>query len=131
MACSCHSKQKKNILNVNPLDYCSNCASKHMNLAYQCWNQFQYEIVNRDYVSGQLRNAMNHLKDQHRQLAIKIRDLAIVIQECKDLQQVTPIKQQMKILVQEVRQIFFIDYPQVKRKLEEIKLKFQENNING
>lgn len=86
MACNCHGKDGKSVIRTSAYDQCTTCARKHIKNAWSKWNEFTYEEDNRDYVSAQLRDAADHLKFTYRDLALELRDLAVAIEEWKDIE---------------------------------------------
>ena len=78
-----------------------------------------YEDDNRDYVSAQLRDAADHLKFSHRETALRLRDLAVVIEEVRD-KEFGSIAQELEKLRNETRELFYKDYPEARRRLEEL-----------
>jgi len=64
MACHCHGKKGESVLIAKPFDQCTACARKHVKNAWSKWNEFTYEDENRDYVSAQLRDAADHVRNR-------------------------------------------------------------------
>lgn len=85
MSCSCHTKHRLVIEGaVKPDDQCTTCAAKHIEMARAAWCEFVYEEANRRWVAGHVRLAVEHLKYDHRETALKLRDLAVIIEDNKD-----------------------------------------------
>ena len=122
MACHCHGKKGESVLIAKPFDQCTACARKHVKNAWSKWNEFTYEDENRDYVSAQLRDAADHLKIEHRDTALKCRDLAIIIEENKDMENGC-VQNRMNELLTETRMLFYQDHPDAEKRLDLIKMK--------
>lgn len=112
MACACHGKEGKQILDraVPPDDQCTACASKHINSAKSAWGEFTYEEDNRRYVAGQLRLAIEHLKIDHFETALHCRDVAMLIEENKD-ESKHDIRNRIDTLLKEAINLFYKDHP--------------------
>lgn len=121
MACHCHGKRGSVVRIASPEDQCTMCARKHVKNAWSKWGEFTYEEDNRDYVSAQLRDAADHLKYEHRETALKCRDLAVVIEENRDAE-FGDIAAALTELRREVRSLFYIDHPDAAERLEELRL---------
>ena len=119
MACSCHGKNGESVHTVKPYDQCTTCARKHVKSAWSKWNEFTYEDDNRDYVSAQLRDAADHLKFDHKETALKCRDLAVAIEEVKDQQS---IAEQLENLLEETRNLYYVNHPDAAERLEKLRL---------
>ena len=91
-----------------------------MKAAWSKWQEFTYEDDNRDYVSAQLRDAADHLKFTHRELALRLRDLAVVIEEVRD-RDYGSIAEELDQLRIETRELYYADYPEARKRLEELK----------
>lgn len=118
-ACQCHGKNGVSVAQTSPFDQCTMCARKHVKSAWSKWGEFTYEEDNRDYVSAQLRDAADHLKFSHRETALKLRDLAVVIEENKD-KEYGDISAAIDALRSETRELFYGDHPEAKARLEEL-----------
>ena len=119
MACNCHGKNGVSVERTSAYDQCTSCARKHIKSAWSKWGEFTYEEDNRDYVSAQLRDAADHLKYEHREMALKCRDLAMVIEENRDAE-FGNIAAELDALRIESRNLFYADHPEAKRRLEEL-----------
>ena len=119
MACSCHGKKGVAISKTSPFDQCTTCAKKHIVKAWNLFCEFTYTADNRDAISGQLRNAVDHLMYDHRDLALKVRDLAVVIEEARD----DELRDEWAAVLEGVRAAFDADHPEVVARLEELKKK--------
>lgn len=117
MACSCHGKQGIATRKTNPYDQCTTCAKKHIVKAWNLFNEFTYTDDNRDAISGQLRNAADHLKDDHRETALYVRDLAVLIEENRDKE----IGDMWDKILTEVREYYYIDHPDAARRLLQLR----------
>lgn len=123
MSCSCHGKKGEIVKSmVKPFDQCTACARKHVNLAWSLWNEFTYEEDNRDYVSVQLRNAVNHLMFTYRETALKLRDLAVIIEENRDAEYQS-ISERLDALKVETRNLFYKDHPEALSRLQDLRQK--------
>lgn len=120
MACSCHGRMGVAVRKTSPEDQCTVCARKHVKAAWSKWGEFTYEEDNRDYCSAQLRDAADHLKFSHRETALKLRDLAVIIEENWDaeLEDIAAVLNALRI---ETRDLFYADHPEAKKRLEELK----------
>ena len=119
MACNCHGKNGVSVGRTSAFDQCTTCARKHVKAAWSKWQEFTYEDDNRDYVSAQLRDAADHLKFSHRETALRLRDLAVVIEEVRD-KEFGSIAQELEKLRIETRELFYKDSPEALRRLEEL-----------
>ena len=120
MACNCHGKNGVSVGRTSAYDQCTACARKHIKSAWSKWGEFTYEEDNRDYVSAQLRDAADHLKYEHRETALKCRDLAMTIEENRDAEYGN-IAAELNALRIESRELFYADHPDVKLRLEDLK----------
>ena len=120
MACKCHGKNGVSVERTSAYDQCTACARKHIKSAWSKWGEFTYEEDNRDYVSAQLRDAADHLKYEHRETALKCRDLAMAIEENRDAEYGN-IAAELNALRIESRELFYADHPDVKLRLEDLK----------
>ncbi len=120
MACSCHGRMGVAVRKTSPEDQCAVCARKHVKAAWSKWGEFTYEEDNRDYCSAQLRDAADHLKFSHRETALKLRDLAVIIEENRDaeLEDIAAVLNALRI---ETRDLFYADHPEAKKRLEKLK----------
>ena len=64
-----------------------------------------------------MRDAADHLKFSHRETALKLRDLAIVIEENRDAE-FGNVAQALDALLIETRALFYADHPDAKTRLE-------------
>nr|DAG83196.1 MAG TPA: hypothetical protein [Caudoviricetes sp.] len=117
MGCNCHGKKGIRIQFAAPDDQCTACARKHVKAAWSKWGEFTYEEDNRDYCSAQLRDAADHLKFSHRETALKLRDLAVIIEENRDAE-LGDIAAVLNALRIETRDLFYADHPEAKKRLE-------------
>lgn len=125
MACACHGKLKQRVNTTKPEDQCTACARKHIKDAWTAWGEFTYQELNRDYVSGQIRAAINHLKYDHADFAMQLRDLAMVIQENKE-PNTKYVKTQLDRFLFISRNLFYKDNPEIPQRLQVLKLKQQQ-----
>lgn len=119
MACSCHGKDGLSVRVARPFDQCTTCAKKHIVKAWNLFNEFTYTDDNRDVISGQLRNAVDHLMYEHRETALLARDLAVMIEENRDGE----IGDMWERLLAQVRQHYNADHPEAAKRLAELKLR--------
>lgn len=85
MACSCHGITKNEVGGkVAADDQCTTCALKHIEMASAAWGEFLYEEENRRWVAAHLRLAVEHLKIDHKATAVKVRDVAVIIEMAQD-----------------------------------------------
>ena len=118
MACSCHTKSGTGVKKVSPFDQCSTCAKKHIVKAWTMWNEFTYTEDNRDFITGNLRLATDHLMYEHRETALMARNLAVLIEENRDGE----IGDGWDELLNAVRNDFRADHPDAAERLEELRL---------
>jgi hypothetical protein len=117
MSCNCHGKNGVSVGRTSPYDQCSSCAKKHIVKAWSLWNEFTYLDDNRDTISGQLRLAVDHLMYDHRDTALKARNLAMLIEENRDKE----IGSQWQELLEAVRGHFYADNPRMAKRLNKLK----------
>lgn len=120
MACNCHGRNGVSVSRTSPYDQCTMCARKHVKAAWSKWGEFTYEEDNRDYVSAQLRDAADHLKYDHRETALRLRDLAVAVEENRD-REFGPIADRLNELRLETRELFYADHPEARERLEELR----------
>jgi hypothetical protein len=121
MACFCHGKKGEAVKVTSPYDQCTTCARKHVKNAWGAFGEFTYEDDNRDYVSDQLRKAADHLKYEHREIALLCRDMAISIEENKDKLDYASISEALNDLRIATRELYYKEHPDAKQRLEEMK----------
>ena len=121
MACFCHGKKGEVVKVTSPYDQCTTCARKHVKNAWGAFGEFTYEDDNRDYVSDQLRKAADHLKYEHREIALLCRDMAISIEENKDKLDYASISEALNDLRIATRELSYKEHPDAKQRLEEMK----------
>lgn len=86
MSCACHGKNGEQVNGtVFPEDQCVVCAAKHLAMARAAWGEFTYELVNRFWCAGHIRLAVEHLKIDNKEFALKLRDLAVAIENVQDI----------------------------------------------
>lgn len=117
MACNCHGKKGLSVRKTRPYDQCTTCAKKHIVKAWNLFNEFTYEDDNRDVITGQLRNAADHLMYEHRDLALDVRDLAVMIEENRDEE----ITGEWETILAGVRKAFYADHPDALERLEKLR----------
>lgn len=120
MACSCHGKEKMRVVRTKPTDQCTACARKHARDAWSAYNECAYEIENREFVAGQLRDAMRHLQRDHREEALRCRDLALVIEEVRDVDSLSGTLASLDKLRQDILQLYLADHPEVVERMERL-----------
>ena len=120
MPCTCHGSKGEIIKGkVLPDDPCTVCASKHVNLAATAWGEFTYEMDNRLYVAGHLRLAAEHLRKNHRHLALQARDVAVAVEMVRD-KNLADIAARIKELQASVRTVFDMEHPDVVQRLDKL-----------
>lgn len=122
MACNCHGTAGVKVSRTSPFDQCTTCARKHVKNAWSKWHEFTYEDDNRDYISGQLRDAADHLKFDHREVALQCRDLAVIIEEVKDLEYGN-VAEALDVLRKNTLALFYADHPDAAERLAELERK--------
>ena len=116
MSCSCHGTDGKSVQKSNPYDQCTMCARKHVKSAWSKYGEFCYEDDTRDYVSAQLRDAADHLKYDHKETALKCRQLAMEIEENREDRK--EMSKALDDLRKEVLELFYLDHPEARSRLE-------------
>ena len=118
-ACPCHGKKGGAVTYTAPHDQCTVCAQKHIDKAHGLFCEFTYTEANRREIHTQLRLAVDHLMYDHYDLAVKARDLAVIIQMARDAE----ITTEWDDLLDGVADAFFADHPEVKQRLEILRVK--------
>lgn len=116
MACSCHGRDGAAVIRISPFDQCTACAKKHIVKAWSLWNEFLYADDNRDSISGQLRLAVDHLMYDHRDIALKARDLAVLIEENRDVES----GDRWDELLRQIRDAYRADHPDHAGRLKQL-----------
>jgi len=116
MSCNRHGKSGAAVTRTSPFDQCSTCAKKHVVKAWNLFHEFLYTDDNRDAISGQLRLAADHLMYDHREAAVKARDLAIMIEENRDAE----IATEWDDLLAAIREAFNADHPDAAERLAQL-----------
>lgn len=91
MSCSCQKMPDSERTGVTPYSPCERCAKKHVVAAWAAWHELSHEADNRDYCSGNLRLAAEHLAGIDRSLAMRCRDVAVRIEDFDDFDGDRPI----------------------------------------
>lgn len=120
MACSCHGAAKARVVKTLPTDQCTMCAHKHMDDALSLFNELPYERLNRRWVVGYIRDAMRHLQQDHREVALELRDLAIAIDEVHDDAYPDGLAAEIRRLADKCDELFLADNPQVIERLDRL-----------
>lgn len=120
MACACHgdngvAKEGR----MKPTEQCTMCAYKHLEMALSAYGELSYEIDNREYVAGQLRLAVEHLKINHRDVALSIRDLAVQIEMSNDLIK-KEFYENLEKMLKTARELLYADHPEILERLKQI-----------
>ena len=118
-ACSCHGRRGVAVTTTAPYDQCTVCAKKHIDKAYELFREFTYTDDNRRTIHGQLRCAADHLMYDHRDLALEVRDLAVMIQEARDAE----ITTEWNDVLIGVDAAFYEDHPEILERLEKLRKK--------
>lgn len=85
MSCACHGIKGERVEGrTEPDSQCTTCALKHVEMAMEAWGEFLYEEDNRRWCARHLRLAVEHLKIDHRDTALKCREAANVIELALD-----------------------------------------------
>lgn len=126
MSCSCHGKKGERIEGkVAPDSQCTTCALKHVEMAMEAWGEFTYEEDNRRWCARHLRLSVEHLKDDHRETAIRCREIATTIEMAQDKSR-GDVKDNLHTLYKEVLELFKADHPDYVERLS----KLQDNQEN-
>lgn len=118
MGCACHGKKGEATVKMRPDDQCTMCAYKHVKSAWSAYGEFTYEDDNRDYVSGQLRLAIEHLKYSHRDFALELRDIAVALEKAEDA---GALSDRLYKALAASRDLFRQDHPEVAERLETLR----------
>lgn len=111
MACKCHGTTKNEVNGkVAANDQCTTCALKHIEMAQTAWGEFLYEEENRRWVAAHLRLAVEHLKIDHKQTAIEVRDVAVAIELANDKSR-NDIRERLAEIHNEALELFKADNP--------------------
>lgn len=111
MACKCHGTTKNEVNGkVAANDQCTTCALKHIEMAMTAWGEFLYEEENRRWVAAHLRLAVEHLKIDHKQTAMKVRDVAVAIELANDKDR-NDIRLRLAEIHNEALELFKADNP--------------------
>lgn len=98
MNCNCNQPDDAPQTGVTPHTQCPKCAKKHIVAAWSAWQELGHERDNRDYCSGNLRLAAEHLATLDPSLATACRDCAIRIEDFDDFDGDRPIKDDINAL---------------------------------
>lgn len=121
MACKCHGTTKNEVNGkVAANDQCTTCALKHIEMAMVAWGEFLYEEENRRWVAAHLRLAVEHLKIDHKQTAIEVRDVAVAIELANDKSK-NDIRDRLESIHSEVLELFKADNPDYAERLSKLK----------
>lgn len=121
MSCYCHGKKgEAKSGRVRPDDQCTMCAYKHLLMACGAYSELSYEEDNREWVAGQLRLAVEHLKLEHREFALEIRDLAVMVEMAKDESRANFIAR-LNDSGRRVRELMHNDHPDVSERLSTVR----------
>ena len=116
MSCSCHGKSGVSVTRTSPYDQCTMCAKKHVVKAWSLFNEFSYADDNRDAMTGQLRLAADHLMFNHVETARLARDLAVMLEENRDLE----LGDRWDALLAAVRRDFNAEHPEVAERIRNL-----------
>lgn len=121
MACKCHGTTRNEVNGkVAANDQCTTCALKHIEMAMAAWGEFLYEEENRRWVAAHLRLAVEHLKIDHKQTAIEVRDVAVAIELANDKSR-NDIRERLESIHAEVLGLFKADNPDYAERIEKLK----------
>lgn len=98
MTCSCNKLDSSVLTGVTPYTQCPQCAKKHIVSVWTAWQELGHERDNRDYCSGNLRLAAEHLAKIAPELATACRDCAVRIEDFDDFDGDRPIKDDIESL---------------------------------
>ena len=126
MSCSCHGKKGEKIEGrVTPDAQCTTCALKHVEMAMEAWGEFTYEEDNRRWCARHLRLAVEHLKFDHRDVALQCREVATTIELAEDKNN-HDIHDQLLDLYNRTLELFKTDHPDYLERMA----KLQDNQKN-
>ena len=119
MSCSCHKPDgSKNIEGrVAPDSQCTTCALKHVEMAKEAWGEFLYEEENRRWCARHLRLAVEHLKIDHKDEALKCRETANIIELALDKDK-KDVKIRLDKLYSRLLDLFKSDQPEYVQRLD-------------
>ena len=121
MACKCHGTTRNEVNGkVAANDQCTTCALKHIEMAMAAWGEFLYEEENRRWVAAHLRLAVEHLKIDHKQTAIEVRDVAVAIELANDKSR-NDIRERLESIHSGVLELFKADNPDYAERLSKLK----------
>ena len=121
MSCACHGKKGEKVEGrAEPDAQCSTCALKHVEMAMEAWGEFLYEEDTRRWCARHLRLAVEHLKTDHRDLALKCREAATTIELATD-NGTHDVHDQIAALYNRVLEVFKTDHPDYLERLEKLK----------
>lgn len=103
---------------TEPSDQCIACAQKHMDQAWQAYNEHGYELANRRYIRANLRAVVSHTMRDWPEIADEARKLALAIQAAADNQRVDEDFDQ---LAEKIDLAYLEAYPEVAQRLERLK----------
>ena len=103
---------------TEPSDQCIACAQKHMDQAWQAYNEHGYELANRRYIRANLRAVVSHTMRDWPEIADEARKLALAIQAAADNQRVDEDFDQ---LAEKIDLAYLEAYPEVAQRLESLK----------
>lgn len=118
MPCKCHGATRNEANGkVRADDQCTTCALKHIEMAAAAWGEFLYEEENRRWVAAHLRLAVEHLKTDHRETAVRVRDVAVVIEHATDSDR-GDVRRRLAEIQAEVLKLFKADNPEYVERLD-------------
>ena len=91
----------------------------------EAWGEFTYEEDNRRWVSRHLRLAVEHLKFDHRDVALQCRAAATTIELAEDMD-IHDVHDQLSTLYNRILELFKADHPDYLERLA----KLQDNQKN-
>lgn len=103
---------------TEPSDQCIACAQKHMDQAWQAYNEHGYGLANRRYIRANLRAVVAHTMRDWPDIADEARKLALAIQAAADNQRVD---EDFDRLAEKIDQAYLEAYPEVANRLERLK----------
>ena len=103
---------------TEPSDQCIACAQKHMDQAWQAYNEHGYELANRRYIRANLRAVVSHTMRDWPEIADEARKLALAIQAAADNQRVD---EDFDLLAEKIDLAYLEAYPEVAKRLERLK----------
>ena len=121
MSCICHGPSGERVEGrTEPDSQCTTCALKHVEMALSAWGEFLYEEENRRWCARHLRLAVEHLKTDHCDTALRCREIANIVELALDADR-SDVASRLAALKDEALDLFKADHPEYTARLEKLK----------